>query len=166
MLQSSAAHAADLAELLDTVRSARAALASTDKLIETAKWDSVRTVIARQPVLGLKKTMQAAVEFLEGDARDDATDALYEALDDIGFLDDFVYTRFPPRLPMASRQSPSRSALLIASHFSHTSYSDPLKDVFVGEERQVLGTKLDYSTPMRYRQLALEHLDAFLQSFN
>jgi len=106
---------------------ARKELSTVDEVINAAKWDRVRTILAKPPVSSLKADMKAISDKLEKEKLGDALDALYDTLDNLGNLDDFVYT-----------------------------------NVFVGEDRQILGLKLDYASPTRYWKAALETLDAFI----
>lgn len=104
----------DVSEL-DTVREARARLNVCDALIDDAKWDEVRTVLAKRPLAGMPETSRVIVQSAKGDERFALAGIREDVLSAMRLLDTAVYS-----------------------------------NVFVGEDRVVLGVNVDYDTPRVY----------------
>lgn len=112
---------------LQSLQQIRTRVDDIDTLITTAKWDSVRTVLATRPVVGAK---DACNQLLQGSSQD-LTGPI------VGLREDLV----------------SAIRLLDTSVYSN---------VFVGEDRQILGTKVDYDVPRIYLADVKEALDSLI----
>lgn len=112
---------------LQKLQEARARLDAVDGLINDAKWDSIRTLLSRDPV---SSTRQACNDLLVGaslDLRGAVVGLREDAISAIRLLDTSVYA-----------------------------------NVFVGEDRQILGTKVDYEVPRTYLADLKDALDALI----
>lgn len=99
----------------DELRAARAELDKMDALIDKARWDTVRTLLAGPVVRGGLQTARAASEAAGPDTRGAWVGLREDALSAAKLLDAAVYS-----------------------------------NVFVGEDRRILGTKVDFDTPRSY----------------
>lgn len=123
----SGAYAAGMADL-DVLRRARTTVDGIDALIDAAKWDGVRTVLAKEPVVGVGRLLRRVVEGANEDVGGAVVGLREELLSALKLLDTAVYA-----------------------------------NVFVGEERQLLGTKIDFDTPRLYLRDVKEALDSILE---
>ena len=113
---------------ITTLRSARSELDRVDALIDSARWDAVRTVLAKEPV---NRTKQACNELLtrsDSSMKGAIVGLREDALSGIRLLDTAVYS-----------------------------------NVFVGEDRQILGTKVDYDVPRVYLKELKAALDELIE---
>lgn len=118
---------ADSAPPLSMLQSARQKLDEVDALISSARWNAVRTVLAREPVSRTKEACNTLIGESDSSMRGAIVGLREDALSDIRLLDTAVYS-----------------------------------NVFVGEDRQILGTKVDYDVPRIYLKELKDALDELI----
>lgn len=113
---------------LQTLQQIRTRVDDIDPLITAAKWDSVRTVLAKQPVVSARDACNALLTGANDDLRG-AVAGLREDLESaIRLLDTSVYS-----------------------------------NVFVGEDREILGVRVDFDVPRIYLADLKDTLDALIE---
>lgn len=117
-----------LAAPLQTLRQIRATVDDIDPLIAAAKWDSVRTLLAREPVVGAREACNALLDVKGEELRGPVVGLREDLVSAIRLLDTSVYS-----------------------------------NVFVGEDREILGTKVDFDVPRIYLADVKEALDALIE---
>lgn len=117
-----------MASPLSTLQSARDKLNEVDGLITAAKWDSVRTLLAKDPVNRTKEACNNLVASASNEARGAIVGLREDLMSGIQLLDTSVYS-----------------------------------NVFVGEDREILGTKVDYDVPRLYLTDVKEALDGLIE---
>lgn len=123
---SAAAHmgATELDDAANKLRAARKQLDDADALIDTARWDSVRTLLVSPPMRDAQDAVRRGVAGALPDVRGAWVGLREDSLSAAKLLDAAVYT-----------------------------------NVFIGEDRKVLGTPVDYDTPRIYLQQLKEAYD-------
>lgn len=110
-----------------SLQSIRARVDDIDPLIAAAKWDSVRTVLASRPVVGVKDVCNQLRDASSQDARGAIIGLREDLQSAIRLLDTSVYA-----------------------------------NVFIGEDREILGTKVDYDVPKVYLGDVKDALDSLI----
>lgn len=110
-----------------SLQSIRARVDDIDPLIAAAKWDSVRTVLASRPVVGVKDVCNQLLNASSQDAGGAIVGLREDLQSAIRLLDTSVYA-----------------------------------NVFIGEDRQILGTKVDYDVPKIYLGDVKDALDSLI----
>lgn len=112
---------------LEVLQNARVQVNTIDDLINKARWDSIRTVLSKDPVNKTKDACNTLIKDSNMDTRGALVGLKEDALSSIQLLDTSVYS-----------------------------------NVFIGEDRQILGTKIDYDVPRSYLAELKDALDALI----
>lgn len=112
---------------LQVLENARVQVNTIDDLINKARWDSIRTILSKDPVSKTKDACNILIKGSSLETRGVLVGLKEDALSSIQLLDTSVYS-----------------------------------NVFVGEDRQILGTKVDYDVPRSYLTDLKNALDALI----